>query len=98
MKEHKLKTVSPYFEELWGRNKRFECRLNDRDFKSGDVVHLMEYDTASCTHSGRVVSATISYLLSEFDGLKEGYVVFGLKYMVNQLGTDRVPGISKILR
>lgn len=74
---HELKTVQPYFEKIWGAEKTFEVRENDRDFQSGDVVRLKEYDPETDTYSGREVRVRISYVLSNYEAIKTGYVVFG---------------------
>ena len=33
-----------YFESIWDGSKTFECRLNDRDFHTGDYLLLQEWD------------------------------------------------------
>jgi hypothetical protein len=42
---HKLKTWPPFFKDVLLRKKRFELRKNDRDFRVGDEVILVEYDS-----------------------------------------------------
>ena len=37
MKKHLLKTINPYFQDVWDNKKTFEIRLNDRDFKVGGM-------------------------------------------------------------
>lgn len=82
-KTHELKTVQPYFDEVWMRNKHFECRLNDRDFNKYDDVILNEYDPVTDNYTGRYIIGTISYVLKDFKGLADGYVVFGLRSIMN---------------
>ena len=38
MKKHILKTINPYFQDVWDNKKTFEIRLNDRDFKVGGWI------------------------------------------------------------
>lgn len=40
IKEHHLKTESPYYEDVRDGKKTFELRKNDRDFKKGDTLIL----------------------------------------------------------
>lgn len=78
MKVHELKTINPYFNEVWSGNKTFECRLNDRDFKEGDPVLLREYSDAH-GYSGRTISGEIGFVLRDFQGTASGYVVFSIR-------------------
>lgn len=79
MKIHQLKTINPYFNAVLEGLKNFEVRLNDRDFKVGDEVHLQEYDLETNEYLGREVFAEISYVLKDYEAIKPGYVVFGFK-------------------
>lgn len=79
---HRLKTVNPFFTESWEERKPFELRYNDRNYQVGDFVMLYEYGKETNPFSGRIVTGVISYVLhaTQFpDGLREGYVVFGLQ-------------------
>ena len=75
---HKLKTDPEYFEEVWLGDKLFECRFNDRNFIQDEIVVLMETDAERENYTGREILASIGYVLKDFQGLKEGYVVFSL--------------------
>jgi ASC-1-like (ASCH) protein len=71
---HELKCLEEYFQACWDSNKRFEIRLNDRDYKVGDWVVLKEYSPKS-GYTGREIEARISYV-TDFEQ-KPGWVVFG---------------------
>lgn len=74
---HELKTYPKYFEQTLKGNKGFEIRLNDRNFKKGDIVILKEWDNIK--FSGREIHAEIKYMLDDkFVGLANGYVAFQL--------------------
>ncbi|HGA2655065.1 TPA: DUF3850 domain-containing protein, partial [Streptococcus agalactiae] len=55
----------------------FECRYNDRDFKVGDELLLREYDPQK-GYTYRCIVRKITYILSDFIGLKDGYVILGV--------------------
>jgi len=74
---HVLKTIQPYFDYVDLGNKTFEVRKNDRDFKVGDIMALMEYEKGVV--SGKQINCIITYILDNQDFCKEGYVVIGFK-------------------
>ncbi len=78
-KTHELKTWPEYFLAIWAHRKNFEIRLNDRDFKVGDVLTLREYDPTLDKFTGRVVQRGVIYITDFPDGLKPGYVALGLR-------------------
>ena len=73
-KPKRLKTLPQYFEEIIKGNKRAELRLNDRDFKVGDIYELEEYDGK--TYTGRSVMVRITHILECFEGLAKGWCMF----------------------
>lgn len=76
---HELKTINPYFTDVWEGIKTFELRKNDRGFKNGDKLLLREYDENK-GYSFREISATVSYvLLGGIYGLSEGFCILSLK-------------------
>ena len=44
MKVHALKTIQPYYNDVWRGDKTFEVRYDDRGFQVGDLLKLEEYD------------------------------------------------------
>jgi len=76
---HALKTWPAYYEEVVSGNKPFELRKDDREFKSGDVVILQEYDPLRKKYTGEEEKFKIGFIYrgTEF-GLKKGYCVFAL--------------------
>lgn len=42
MKVHELKTESVHYLDIKKGIKKFDLRKNDRDFRSGDILHLRE--------------------------------------------------------
>ena len=81
---HQLKTWVEYFEPIWDDEKKFEIRRNDRNFKVGDILYLMELDIDTHEYTGRMIQAEISYILELFHGLTDGFVAISLKHIVKK--------------
>ena len=75
--EHELKILSEYFEEVIHNRKRFEIRKNDRDFKTGDILFLKEWDGK---YTGRVCSVRVEFMLkdTDFKGVALGFCVMSI--------------------
>ncbi len=75
---HGLKILPKYYEAVATGNKNFEVRKNDRNFKVGDYVYLKEFENRRYT--GRGAFRVITYVLTseEFEGIADGYCVFGM--------------------
>ena len=74
---HRIKISPLYFSDVGSGKKSFEVRLNDRDYRVGDILILEEFDGEQYT--GRVCYKFVKYVLDYFpQGLKEGYVVLGI--------------------
>ena len=83
MAVHELKTVNPWFNDVVSGLKRFEIRLNDRNFQVGDTLLLMEYDTDTQSYTGKEIKKLISGIyespkIKHKDSLKPGYVVLDI--------------------
>ena len=91
MTTHTLKCWTQYYTATVDRfEKLFECRLNDRNFQKGDTLILQEVIAGNklpgspvavgdeIVFTGRQAKARIAYVLSNFAGLRAGYVVLGL--------------------
>lgn len=75
-KTHYLKTINPYYSQVWDLNKKFEFRKNDRDFKVGDIVFLQEYYPLNKYFSGSEIKVKITSLLEDFEGIEKDYCIF----------------------
>ena len=82
---HKLKTDSEVFQAVAEGRKTFEIRFNDRDFKVGDELVLLETIHTGeqmnygepLLYSGNELRKTVSYVLSGY-GLQDGWVILGI--------------------
>jgi hypothetical protein len=91
MKKHSLKTWPPFFEEVVSGDKTFEVRINDRGFDEGDLLKLCEY-TPDNGYTGREIVKKVSYvMLGGAFGLKEGWVIMGLKDVETQSRNESTP-------
>ena len=79
-KTHDLKVLPIYFDALKTNQKKFEIRLNDRNFQAGDYLHLEEYDPEQ-GYSGRDLFFKVSFILEDETFLQKGYVCMSLLRM-----------------
>lgn len=75
---HKLKTWPKYFQAIVDEEKTFEYRKNDRGFKKGDGLELLEYDPETNEFTGRSIRVLITYVLENQMGVPEGYAVLSI--------------------
>ena len=80
MKIHELKTWTSFFDAVLDGTKTFEVRRNDRGFKVGDRLDLMEFSPESNSYTGRHCHRFISYILdaNPFLDMKD-MVILGIK-------------------
>jgi len=72
-----LKIKPEYFEAVQSGIKTFECRLNDKSYKIGDILVLREY--SNDRYTGRYTIRRVSYVLTDcMKGVCSGYVIMSL--------------------
>ena len=77
---HELKLQQPFFDDVFYNKKEFEVRKNDRNFKVGDRLKLVEFPS----DKPRFVLKVVKYILGGGQyGIENGYVVLGLKEIPN---------------
>lgn len=57
---HQLKILPEYFQSVIDGRKKAELRTNDRDFKVGDYLLLVEWDGGTDEYTGRKIGVEIS--------------------------------------
>jgi hypothetical protein len=73
-----LKTVNPFFNDVYVGLKDFEVRKNDRDFKVGDRLKFIEHGE-HIHYLPRYVFKDVKYILTGGQyGIAPDYVVLGL--------------------
>ena len=76
-KQHELKIVASDYEDIVSGKKSFELRKNDRGYKQGDNLKMLEFKDGK--HTGRTIDADIIYMLEDYTGLTEGYCILGIR-------------------
>lgn len=86
MKAHFLKTWPKPFEAVANGLKKFEYRRNDRDFNTGDILVLQEWDPTTSQYSGYSVRVVVTYMIagSEF-GIPDGYCVMSIDFTTQEI-------------
>jgi hypothetical protein len=76
MKTHELKCWPQYFDAVWDGKKKFELRINDRDFKVGDILILKKFDPEKEEYLPQSIETTITYILEGPSfGLAKGFAI-----------------------
>jgi hypothetical protein len=78
MKQHELKTWPIFFQKVLSKEKTFELRKNDRNFKTGDILILKEWEPNTKEYTGREAYFDVPYIMSGF-GLKKDWIVMSIK-------------------
>jgi hypothetical protein len=76
--EHHLKTWPVYFQPIWDGRKPFELRKNDRDYKIGDTLILEEYHPEGQFYTGRIIKATVPYILEGFIHVLDEHLIMAI--------------------
>jgi len=79
MKSHDLKCWPDYFDAIRCGSKRFELRRNDRDFNTGDLLMLHEWDPETQKYTGRIAGRWVSYILKDHEGIAPGFCVMSIQ-------------------
>lgn len=79
MKIHELKILSQYFIEVKSGRKNFELRKNDRNYQTGDILVLNEWNNTAKCYAGNWVRVRATYILEDAKeyGLSDGFCIIG---------------------
>jgi hypothetical protein len=81
--KHELKIWTEYFNDVAKGEKSFEIRKDDRDYKVGDSLILLEISHTTELYTGCYTLKEITYVFGrneeEKQFVKEGYVILGIK-------------------
>lgn len=76
-KVHQIRLAKSYFDDVASGIKSFELRKNDRGYKVGDVLEMMEF--ADGKNTGRMVKVLVTYILEDYTGIEDGYCIMATK-------------------
>lgn len=83
-KIHHLKVLTKYYNDLKNGNKTFEIRKNDRDFRTGDILVLSEYDLETKEYTAsKNLYFKVTYILNNTTYLQKGYVCMGIRECIS---------------
>lgn len=79
---HDLKLALGFFDDIVACRKTFELRLNDRDYRVGDELHLREWDGSSYT--GRECFVDVAYVTDapKLGALQPGFVCMSIRLLL----------------
>lgn len=77
IKVHQIKLAAMFFDDVASGRKSFEIRKNDRGYKVGDILEMMEFKSGKETE--RMVRVKVTYMIEEYTGIEEGYCVMGIE-------------------
>lgn len=78
---HRLKCAGRFFEDVLSGAKKFEIRQDDRGFRTGDTLDLIEIDAGE-RETLRCCRVQVTYIVRAIDfpdGIAPGYVVMGIR-------------------
>lgn len=81
-KVHQIRLAKMYFNDVASGKKPFELRKNDRGYKAGDILEMMEFEDGKNT--GRMIKAEVTFMLENYTGLQEGYCILGIRIFEKQ--------------
>lgn len=76
-KVHQIRLAKSYFDDVANGIKTFELRKNDRGYKKGDILEMMEF--ADGKNTGRTVKVLVTYILEDYTGIEDGYCIMATK-------------------
>ncbi|SAQ27533.1 Domain of Uncharacterised Function with PDB structure [Klebsiella oxytoca] len=75
---HELKIFPEFFSAVCTGVKRAELRKNDRDYRVGDTLHLLETPRGSCHSTGEFINAAITHIADVGEWMP-GYVLLSIE-------------------
>lgn len=93
--EHELKIWPDFFDPVANGTKRFEMRMNDRNFQVGDKLLLREWNPID-EYTGRSVRVAVTHVLKISDLSAELKTIMGLNPCPAMLNAMAILSIARI--
>ncbi|TGE36869.1 DUF3850 domain-containing protein [Desulfosporosinus fructosivorans] len=82
VRKHYLKTHPEFFQDVKKRKKKFEIRFNDRDYQTGEILILQEFDPKTDDYTGASdITVLVTYSLSGSPFLPDGYICMSINVL-----------------
>jgi ASC-1-like (ASCH) protein len=85
MQNHKCKSWKPFFDAIKNGSKKHDLRINDRNFKIGDIITLQSYDPFAGVYTGEELEVEITYITSTDTPCAFSSAVLDKKYCILSL-------------
>ncbi len=94
---HDLKIYPEFFSAVCTGVKRAELRKNDRDYRVGDTLHLMETPRGSCHQTGEFINVKITHIADVGEWMP-GYVLLSVELQERRKADSEpvVPDFKKL--
>lgn len=94
-KVHDIRLGATFFDDVLECRKNFELRKNDRGYKVGDILRMMEFKEGKNT--GRIVERKVIYMLEDYTGLEDGFCIMGTAPVeqIQEAGADAADGAGQ---
>lgn len=98
-KIHKLKTWPEYFAQIVTGKKTFDTRKNDRDFKTGDILNLREWDNKIEQYTGREFNVKVTHIIPGGTfGMAKGHCFMSIEPIPQYKESDNDPESKRQLQ
>lgn len=91
---HECRSWSHLFQPIIDGVKTHDLRIDDRNYRVGDLIHLREYDIAKGEYTGREAMVQITYITGRGEGqnpcafssavLQRDYVILSIRLLETQ--------------
>jgi len=85
IQKHKCKSWCPFFEAIKKGDKKHDLRIDDRGFKTGDIITLQSYDPFEGKYTGEELDVRITYITSATTPCAFSSAVLDKKYCILSL-------------
>lgn len=87
--EHDLKCLPEHYDAIESGAKTLELRLDDRNYQTGDILHLRRYEPLTEAYTGASQRARVTHTLRGGPWLTPGYVAMSIKRGADELAVVR---------